>query len=216
MEENKCWHYSQKYHEQGYAFAPFVANSFGQLGPEFLHFLWTLADHAACNYIPAPSLSCHFPLELTRLRSRILHRLFVLNFSEVAFSFKLLRGCIFTQDQLHVLTALYEAITHRVYGHTFPLQADAHYWAVLDQLSSVWTPSSQLLSQDSSASSSHPALVPSSFPPMVSKYAAAVAGLRSSSSVVASSSSLALHAFSAHPCGSNGSLVDGSYACPLL
>jgi hypothetical protein len=30
MEETKCRHYSQKYHEQGFAFAPLVANSFGQ------------------------------------------------------------------------------------------------------------------------------------------------------------------------------------------
>ncbi len=114
-----------------------------------------------------------------------------------------------------MLTALYEAITHRVFSHTFPLQADAHYWAVLDQLSSVWTPSSQLLSQESSAFSAHPAPLPSSFPPTAS-YAAAVAGLSSSSSVVASLSALAQRTFSAHPCDSNGSLVDGSSACPFL
>ncbi len=54
MEETKCRHYSQKYHEQGFAFAPLVANSFAQLGPEFLRFLWALADQAACHYIPVP------------------------------------------------------------------------------------------------------------------------------------------------------------------
>ena len=54
MEELKCSHYTPKYHEQGLAFAPLAANSFGQLGPEFLRFLWALADHAARNYVPVP------------------------------------------------------------------------------------------------------------------------------------------------------------------
>ncbi len=52
MEDSKCRHYSQKYHEQGFAFSPLAANTFGQLGQEFLRFLWTLADHAARHYIP--------------------------------------------------------------------------------------------------------------------------------------------------------------------
>ena len=207
MEEHKCRHYSQKYHEQGYAFAPLVANSFGQLGPEFLRFLWTLADHAARNYIPVPLPVLPLPFGADSSEEQD---------SPQVVRFKLLRSRIFAQDRLHVLTALYEAITHRVYGHTFPLQADAHYWAVLAQLSSIWTPSSQLLSQDPSTSSSHPASLPSSFLPLAS-YAAAVAGLRSSSSVVAPlPSALAQRTFSAHPCGSDGSLVDGVSACPLL
>jgi hypothetical protein len=95
------------------------------------------------------------------------------------------------------------------YFHT----VDAHYWAVLDQHSSVWTPSSQYSPRILLLS--HPAPLPSHFPPMAS-YAAAVAGLRSSSSVVASSSALARRTFSALPCGSDGSLFDGSPACPLL
>jgi hypothetical protein len=52
MEDSKCRHYSPKYHDQGYAFAPLAANTFGQLGHEFLRFLWTLVDHAARHYIP--------------------------------------------------------------------------------------------------------------------------------------------------------------------
>jgi hypothetical protein len=105
--------------------------------------------------------------------------------------------------------------SHTVYGHTFLLQADANYWAVLDQLSSFWTPSSQLLSQDTFSSSSHSAPLPSCFPPLAS-YAAAVAGLRFSPSVLVPSYALVQRTFSALPCGSDGSLVDGSPACPFL
>ena len=44
------------------------------------------------------------------------------------------------QARLHLLTAVYEAVTHRVYGRTFALQADARYWETLRNLSMVWSP----------------------------------------------------------------------------
>ena len=51
--------------------------------------------------------------------------------------FKRLRGQIFVQSRLHVLTAVYEAVTHRVYGRTFPLKNDPQYWDALSSLSAV-------------------------------------------------------------------------------
>jgi hypothetical protein len=163
MEDSKCWHYTQKYHEQGCAFAPLAANTFGQFGPEFLRFLWTLADHAARYYIPVPLpvlplSSGNAPFDSEDQ-----------DFSQVV-RFKHLRGRIFAQDRLQVLTAIYEAVTHRVHGHTFPIQTDAcsSYWTALSDLSSVWTPSSQLSSRDSSVSSSQFLLLPSHLPPLAS------------------------------------------------
>jgi hypothetical protein len=145
MEETKCRHYSQKYHEQGFAFAPLVANSFGQLGPEFLRFLWALADHAARNYIPVPLPVLPVLSEVGPPEDKD---------SPQVVRFKRLRGQIFVQARLQLLTAVYEAVTHRVFGRTFPLQADAQYWATLSQLSTVWSSNSVPLSQDSTMSSS--------------------------------------------------------------
>ena len=41
-----------KYYFLGRAFAQFVEKSFGQPGPEQLHSLWVIADHAASNSVP--------------------------------------------------------------------------------------------------------------------------------------------------------------------
>jgi len=96
LEALKSRHYSHLYHEQSIAFAPLAANSFGQLGPEFLRFLWALADHAARSYIAVPIpvlplLSAADPQDDSDT-PRIVR-------------FKRLRGQIFVQSRLHVLTA---------------------------------------------------------------------------------------------------------------
>jgi len=41
--------YRVSYRDQGFAFAPIVSNSLGQVGPDFLLSLWGLAEHAARN-----------------------------------------------------------------------------------------------------------------------------------------------------------------------
>jgi hypothetical protein len=53
---------------------------------------------------------------------------------------------------LHLLTAVYEAITHRVYGRTSPLQSQAQYWETLSSLSLLWSPPSPPSSQPPAAS----------------------------------------------------------------
>ena len=47
MEGSKRHKYLEHYQQQRYAFAPMVANSLGQCGPDYLKFLWLTADHAA-------------------------------------------------------------------------------------------------------------------------------------------------------------------------
>ena len=47
METRKRGKYSQHYQRQRLAFAPTVVNTMGQCGPDFLQFLWILADQAA-------------------------------------------------------------------------------------------------------------------------------------------------------------------------
>ncbi len=39
--------YLSAYHEAGLPLTPLVSNSLGQLGPDFLRFLWGIADYAA-------------------------------------------------------------------------------------------------------------------------------------------------------------------------
>ena len=126
METMKCRHYTESYHAQGIAFAPLAANSFGQLGPEFLRFLWALADFSARNYIPVPLpvLPVLSNAEPDSGRD-----------SPQVIRFKRLRGRTFVQARLHILSAIYEAITFRVYGRTFPLQGDSNYWAQIRDIS---------------------------------------------------------------------------------
>ena len=118
MERDKNIFYLSKCHEQGFAFAPLAANSFGQLGPEFLRFLWALADHAAHNRHPVPLPV--LPI-LSESESPDEH--------DSSFVVKVLFR--------HLLTAVYEAITHSVYCKTFPLQYNSQYWETLCTISVV-------------------------------------------------------------------------------
>ena len=47
MESAKRSMHSISYRDQGFAYAPLVSNSLGQVGPDFLRFFWGLAEHAA-------------------------------------------------------------------------------------------------------------------------------------------------------------------------
>ena len=117
MERDKNNFYLSKYHEQGLAFAPLATNSFGQLGAEFLRFLlWALADHAARNHYPVPLPV--LPILSDSASQDALD-------SPQVVQFKRFRGQLYVQARLHVLTAVYEAITHRVYVKTFSLQMDS-------------------------------------------------------------------------------------------
>ena len=47
MEQEKCRKYREGYNAQKIAFVPLVVNSWGLCGPDFLQFLWAVADYAA-------------------------------------------------------------------------------------------------------------------------------------------------------------------------
>jgi hypothetical protein len=52
MERYKRSKFLSVYHEYGFAFTFVKCYSLGQLGPDFLQFLWDLADHAVRNQFP--------------------------------------------------------------------------------------------------------------------------------------------------------------------
>ena len=108
MESAKRSLYRVSYRDQGFAFAPLVSNSLGQVGPDFLRFLWGLAEHAARN-------SVHVPLDdLPHLDPAV---------ADVARTdFKRLRGHLYIQATYKVLAMLFEGVTELVYGRTFALR----------------------------------------------------------------------------------------------
>ncbi len=65
--------------------------------------------------------------------------------------FKRLQGQLFVESHLHLLTAVYEAITHRVYGRTSSWQNQAQYWETLSSLSLLRSPPSPPSSQPPAA-----------------------------------------------------------------
>ena len=113
METHKRSKYLEAYHDQGIAFAPLVCNSLGQLGPDFLRFLWSLANHAARNQVP---------LELIALPQLGLDEP-----SPTQVAFQRLRCAIYTQSCYRVLAAIFEGVTERVYGRTFALRTLTEY-----------------------------------------------------------------------------------------
>ncbi len=49
LSNSKFLKYAEHYQRQRLAFAPIVANTLGQCGPDTLQYLWNLADHEAKN-----------------------------------------------------------------------------------------------------------------------------------------------------------------------
>jgi hypothetical protein len=49
LSNSKCLKYAKHYQRQRLAFAPIVANTLGQVGPDTIQFFWNLADHEAKN-----------------------------------------------------------------------------------------------------------------------------------------------------------------------
>jgi hypothetical protein len=91
-----------------------IANSWGGGGPDLLRFLWAVADHAARNAhslpldriltLSQPAFSEHDPPSEAQL-----------------LSFKILRGRLNYDYRLRLLTAVYEAVTERIFGRTHAL-----------------------------------------------------------------------------------------------
>ena len=133
METHKRGKYTDAYRAIGFAFAPLVANSWGVCGPDLLRFLWAVADHAARNAhslpldsiltVSQPGPSAHEPPSETQL-----------------LAFKILRGRLNLDYRLRFLTAVYEAITERIFGRTYALVSHPEYQERQAAVRAVWQP----------------------------------------------------------------------------
>ena len=118
------------------------SNSLGQVGPDFLRFIWGLAEQAARN-------SVHVPLDdLPYLDPAV---------ADVARTdFKRLRGHLYIQATYKVLAMLFEGVTERVYGRTFALRGLArdppNFTLAMASTRSGPRPSSAVLSADAQPS----------------------------------------------------------------
>jgi hypothetical protein len=125
-EQRKRNKYADFYQRQGYAFAPMICNTLGECGPDMLHFLWNLADRSARH---------HFgfnPIGQSRdLMSQP---------ADQDRDFRRLRGKLFNDYRLRVQSAIFEAVTMRVYGRSFALTCSANYKTWIRTVQTEWHP----------------------------------------------------------------------------
>jgi hypothetical protein len=140
MESSKRRKYDIHYLRQRLAFAPMVANTLGQCGPDLLQFLWTLADHHA-------QLNLGFSIETAQHLS-----------TQQDTDYRRLRGLKYHENRLRLLTFIFEAVTSRIYGATFDLTCTREYHRWLNETRHNWLPflptTDQTLSEPSSTPSS--------------------------------------------------------------
>ena len=129
METRKRNKYAEHYQQQRFAFAPIVANTLGQCGPDCLQFLWTLADHAVKTQ-QHPETDYLGDDYSTSVQST----------SSISEDYRRQRGRKFHENRLRILTHVYEAITERIYGSTFALSNSAQYRQWLRQTRHNWQP----------------------------------------------------------------------------
>ena len=132
MESEKLTTYKSDYHNQGHAFAPLVSNSFGQLGPEFLRFLWALADYAARNLVPVP-----MPIQPARPRPPADSED---DDSPQVRKFRRVRHAFYLKARTEILLAVYEGISERITGRTYALQNNPQFWFRIKDISTIWRP----------------------------------------------------------------------------
>ena len=127
-EHAKRLKYVIDYRHQGLAFAPLACNTWGQLGNDFVRFLWILADKAAHNHLGLNPLSYQSPL----LRSP--------QESEDSSDIQQNRSRLFRDYKLQLLTAISEAVAERVLGRTFALSCTEGYQVWLQSTREQWLP----------------------------------------------------------------------------
>ena len=110
--------YKADYHAHGFAFAPLACNSFGQQGPDLLRYLWLIADRHAQRTCSGLVPSSVFPVSEVHCSA-----------SASVSAFKACRARLYRQSVHEVLIAIYEAVTERVLGRTYALQAYPEYRA---------------------------------------------------------------------------------------
>ena len=119
METSKRTKYQQAYRDKGFAFAPAVCNTWGELGPDLLRFLWAVAEFSARNQIGLPDLGPRPPPSQS-LADQSVH-------ARQENAFKILRGCLFHAYRQRMLWIILEGVTERVFGRTQCLTSNRHY-----------------------------------------------------------------------------------------
>jgi hypothetical protein len=122
METTKRYKYDYHYLRQRLAFAPMVANTLGQCGPDLLQFLWNLADHHT-------RLNLGFSIETTNNLS-----------TQQSMDYRKLRGLKYHENRLRILTCVFEAAATRVFGSTFHLTCSPAYHGWLNNIRHNWLP----------------------------------------------------------------------------
>ncbi len=122
METTKRYKYDYHFLRQRLAFAPMVANTLGQCGPDLLQFLWNLADHHA-------RLNLGFSIETTSNLS-----------TQQSMDYRKLRGLKYHENSLRILTCIFEAAATRVFGSTFNLTCSPAYHSWLNNIRHNWLP----------------------------------------------------------------------------
>ena len=110
--------------QQRLAFAPMVANTLGQLGPDCLQFPWILADKDAQTQLHP---------DLESLPNAIITQ--GNNNSPYSIDSQRQRGRKYHDNRLRLLTCLFEAV---IFGATFHLSNSKHYIDSLEQARHNW------------------------------------------------------------------------------
>ena len=119
METSKRTKYQQAYRDKGLAFAPAVCNTWGEMGPDLLRFLWAVAEFSARHQVGLPDLGPRPPPAQSLADNGVQDQ------QEKAF--KKLRGRLFHAYRQRMLCVILEGVTERVFGRTHCLTANRHY-----------------------------------------------------------------------------------------
>ena len=127
METKKRNKYSEHYQQQRLVFAPIVANTLGQCGPDCLQFLWILADNDSQTQLHQDLAS--LPTDIPTSGN---------NTSAYSNDSQRHRGRKYHDNRLLLLTCIFEAVTERIFGTTFHLSNSKHYRDWLKQTRHNW------------------------------------------------------------------------------
>jgi hypothetical protein len=188
MEQSKRKKFRTAYREKGYAFAPIVANTWGNLGPDLLRFLWAVADHAARYHLALPQHEIRaLPQSCLTLSQDEMVT------DKLADSFKALRGKLNNEYRQRMLTAVYEGVAERVWGRTHALSSYKYYHDTMALGRAAWQPVfHDIPVTGPSAAASEAASSPRALPVSVSGLSSPVGSLSPASSLSVASFVLAV------------------------
>ena len=125
LTNSKCFKYAAYYQRQRLAFAPIVATSLGQCGPDTLQFLWNLADHQSqttFGFTINTQINTAFSPPNTQQEN----------------DYRSLSGLKYHENRLKLLTCVFECITARIIGQAFNLTCSPDYYRWLEHTRDNW------------------------------------------------------------------------------